>query len=336
MITLVCPDCGTNLTPIDQENNLACEKCNLIYPTKEQIYIILAKPIRNVNLEYPLLKALEKKSQLPEKIKAYIQNTLKIIEGFKGIETWEWQDQKFFNQKYLEMSKLPVEVIGNDRLWQNSTITKALLDHTTLQGKTLLDIGSGESHVFTHLFAKECNNKTLYIAVDMSFNALLLCRKRNPHKNSIYILASADYQLPFPKKSIDLLCYFGILHHTKNKAANIEKDKLLLRNNGFLILCEALQRTVLIEGKEAQSAHEETINRSTLYNQVQNENLIFRREHESPVYFAVMSTFGRTILNSKKLYLFLLTLDSLLCLSVGKAVTILGAGEVQLLVQLKK
>jgi len=61
------------------------------------------------------------------------------------------------------------------------------------------------------------------------------------HKNSSYILCSEDYELPF-HNTIDVLCYFGILHHTKNKSDNIQKDKRLLRKNGYLILAEAVDR----------------------------------------------------------------------------------------------
>lgn len=95
MTILACPNCKTTLTPIDEQNNLTCESCQLIYPAKDGIYLILAREIRNYKLEHPLLEALAKKAY-PEKIKKYIHNTLVLVTGCKDNRTWEWGDEEFW------------------------------------------------------------------------------------------------------------------------------------------------------------------------------------------------------------------------------------------------
>lgn len=112
--------------------------------------------------------------------------------------------------------------------------------------------------------------QTLYVATDISFAALKNNRNINPHSNSLYVVCSDDYPLPFKNKSIDVLCYFGILHHTHNKTNNIEKDTALLKPNGFLLLSEGTERpTLAIANAQTEaSAHEEHISRQSLLKQI--------------------------------------------------------------------
>jgi uncharacterized protein len=89
-----CPDCKGKLKEIRQKKQLLgffCEKCELIYPIKENIPILLPKNARNYNLEYSLVK----KIKLKEEIKDSILKTLNLISSFKNHKSWEWEDEEY-------------------------------------------------------------------------------------------------------------------------------------------------------------------------------------------------------------------------------------------------
>jgi ubiquinone/menaquinone biosynthesis C-methylase UbiE/uncharacterized protein YbaR (Trm112 family) len=329
-----CPNCQTALKKTDSPL-LYCEKCQIVFPIKNEIYIILANDARNFQLEYPLIQRLKRTESNP-KIRSFIDNTLMLLAEKKDSLTWEWQDEQFWTQDYQQRLSSGVVKNWRDRLWQREPLVERLLASVDLHGKAIVDVGCGEGQTFRYLLAQKCTEQTLYVGLDVSFEALKLNQLNNPHKNSIYILCSADYQLPLEVNSVDVLCYFGILHHTKNKTGNIPVHKSLLKEGGFLVLVESLDRKVLVASNVEESAHEEQISEVELLKHFKGDLVLFRRGDGSLFYTFILRVLNKPLLNSKGLFKLTYWFDCLICSSAGRRIGFLGAGEVQLLVSAKK
>jgi len=338
---LVCPDCKENLKKIDIRNTIIgfyCPRCKIVYPVKDDIPIILAKEVRNYNLEYTLIKEIKNRlsNNSFSELHKYINRTLNLIMLKKTMSTWEWEDEEFWSKKYVQERKTGIQKNWNDRIWQREVLIKELTNQLSLKGKTVLDIGCGEGQNFKFLLSKYCDENSLYIATDISLEGLRLNRSRNTHKNSLYILCSADYELPFPDNTIDILCYFGILHHTKNKSNNIEKDKRLIRKNGCIILAETIDRPTLllpsVMPKDETSVHEGHISKKDLLTQLNKGfEVFFVKEEGTPFFTAMMTLFRNSMLNSKEFFYLFLNLDILFVKTLSHIIPFFRAGEILLL-----
>ncbi|MFZ7136934.1 MAG: methyltransferase domain-containing protein [archaeon] len=205
-----------------------------------------------------------------------------------------------------------------------------------MKGKTILSVGSGEWQNFMFLLKKYYDENSLYIAIDIFFAALKLNRCRNTHKNSLYILCSTDYELPFQDSTIDVLCYFGILHHTKNKSNNIKKDKRVVQKNGYIILAEAVDRPILPPTsylmKTELSAHEEHVRKNdTFIHLTKKFKVIFVKEQGTPLFTGMMKYFYNIMIHNKILFIFLLNLDVLIIRTFGRIIPFFRRGEILLL-----
>lgn len=345
---LVCPDCKGNLKQIEIKNLLVffCERCQIIYPIKENIPILLAKEARNYDLEYPLITKIEKKlsNNSFSQLHKYIKRTLDLLMSKKGEVTWEWEDEKFWSREYAKDRIMKLQRNWNNRIWQIEKIVKELTDRLSLRNKTILSVGCGEGQTFRFLLSKYCNEKSLYIATDISFEALKLNRSRNTHKNSLYVLCSADCELPFPNNTVDVLCYFAIIHHTKNKSDNISKDRRLVKRNRYIIIAfEPFQRSRArrlvwskLKPKSEGSAHEEHIRKENLFAQLTSEKgfkVCSVREERTPFYNGMMTFFCNVMLHNKKLHNFILNLDNLIARTLGCLLPFFRAGEILVLVR---
>lgn len=341
---LVCPDCKGDIKQIEIKNQLLgffCDRCQTIYPIREGIPILLAKQARNYKLEYPLIMKIRNKlsnnsfGQLHE----YIKITSDLLISRKEVSSWEWEDEEFWSRKYARERITKVPKNWNNRIWERECLVKELTSRSSLKNKTILDIGCGEGQNFRFLLSKYCNRNSIYIATDVSFEALKLNRSRNRHKNSLYVLCSADYELPFPNNTVDVLCYFGILHHTKNKATNICKDKKLVKRGGYIIVHEAVHRPTprqlsCLMPKAEKSAHEEHIRKESILAQMTKEKgveVVFIREKGTPLFTGVMTLFSDILVRNKKLFLVILNLDILIVRTLGRLLPFFRAGEIQLL-----
>ena len=341
----VCPDDKGNLRKIEgvqkQLLGFYCQKCGMIFPVKDGIPIILAKEARNFDLEYPLIKKIENKISNNSfgELHKFIKSTLVLLMSKKGLLSWEWEDGQFWSRKYGKEMNGGTQKNWNDRIWQRELLVKKLTNRLSLEGKTILSVGCGEGQNFRFLLKKYCDENSLYIATDISFEALKLNRSRNLHKKSLYVLCSADYGLPFPDNTIDILCYFGILHHTKNKSNNIQKDKRLIRKNGYIILAEAVERPTLqlrnwLMPKAETSAHEEHIRKENLFAQLTRKKgieMIFVKEEGTSFFTGMMKYIRNAMLHNKQLFLFVLNLDVFIIRTLGRIIPFFRAGEILLL-----
>ncbi len=258
-----------------------CRSCRLIYPVKGRIPILLPKYARRYDLEHSLINKIPRDAP---GMKRSVANTLRILDRNKKKGIWEWEDEQFWSQEYRKILKnakkrksteIEMQRGKIQRIWQREHLLKSIVSSKNLEGKTIIDVGGGDGYTFRSYMAPSCGKDTLYVATDISFEALRLNRFRNPHKNSLYILCSAD-KLPFRKESVDILCYFGILHHTARKERNLTADVAFLKKGGFLFLHEALDHffsvsTLLpqrFRPKNDDSVHEERINKTRLLREI--------------------------------------------------------------------
>jgi len=178
------------------------------------------------------------------------------LESRKGQRSFAWEDEEFWSRTYEKSSVQPPDDSGwNDRIWQRESVVKAAKVGGAI---TLVDIGCGEGQNFRCVLRSRVAPESVYVAVDISLSGLKLNRKRNAWPNSLYILCSAD-KLPLAPQSTDLICYFGVLHHTKNKEKNLPAHLNILRPGGQIVLCEAVERARILGARftPEQSAHEE-------------------------------------------------------------------------------
>ncbi|MFZ7136935.1 MAG: Trm112 family protein [archaeon] len=131
---LICPDCKGDLKKIGDQKTIVgfyCSRCGIIYPVKEEgIPIILAKEARNFDLDFPLLKKIEKKlsNKSFDELHKLVKKTLHLLEPKKGILTYAWEDESFWSRKYVgEMSSGSTKN-WNDRIWQRDFLVKELMD----------------------------------------------------------------------------------------------------------------------------------------------------------------------------------------------------------------
>jgi len=343
---IACPDCKGTLRDIRINQRLLgcyCEKCKLIYPIKNGIFILLPKNARNYDLEYNLV--LNLKSKL-ESINNYrlgqiIKNTLKLLHSMKDVKTWEWDDEEFWSKEYKKEKSSMVEKNWNDRLWQREVLVNQLVDRSKLNKKTILDVGCGEGQNFRLLLSRFCDKNTLYIATDISYNGLQLNRIRSKHKNSIYILCTAD-KLPFQNKAIDILCYFGILHHTQRKTATIPQDSRLVKPGGYILIHEAMATPTLAtflpglyKSTFEESEHEERIDKYALLKEINsNKNLrIIRVEEIYSLFLSIMlQVFSNVMINNKTFFQIISKFDNLFIKLFGKLTRLFAAREIMVLV----
>jgi SAM-dependent methyltransferase len=152
-------------------------------------------------------------------------------------------------------------------------------------------------------------------------------------------LCSSDYELPFKDHTVDVLCYFGILHHTKNKSDNIQKDKRVLRKKGHIILNESLDRPELRQFlpmfKAKGSTCEGFINKTKLLAQLEKSgsNVVSFKEEGTPFFAGMMALFNKAMLNNRKLFQLVLNLDILIAETLGRVLSFFRAGEILLLAE---
>ncbi len=291
-----CPDCRGRLEalgPAEGPVLLACDRCKHVYPFVDDIPILLGVDARNSDLEEPLIASAVAQlgSVERERLRPLVDATLSLLHAARGQESWEWEDEAFWGAEYTEALQQGREKDWNDRLLERQPLVDDLLaDLHSLDGKVIVDIGAGEAQTFAYLLAPHCPATTVYVAIDISLAALRLNRSRNPHTNSLYILGSAA-NLPILPKSADVLCYWGILHHTKGKEESIAQDADLLRDGGYVMMFEALARPTFTELARRtpveMSAHEERIDRDRLFAAIESVDayhVLYQREFCSAFY----------------------------------------------------
>lgn len=341
---VACPDCKQQLGEIDLKRQFPgffCENCGIIFPIKDGIAILLAKTVRNYYLEHNLIDDIRQQAGNHSFgwLAKYADKTQDLLTHARSEASWEWEDEEHWSRTYEKESMGDVHKNWNDRIWQREFLVEHIVDQTSLRGKTILDVGCGEGQDFRLLLSRYCDETTLYIATDISLAGLKLNRARNMHKNSLYILCSADY-LPIQKETIDVLCYFGILHHTERKAATIPDGSKLVRRGGYILVHEALSRPSpllpsFLKPKTEESAHEERIREHELLAQLGSEQLkmIAARRMHTIFYQGMFNLFQNRMMSNRTLFRFISNIDILLVKLVGPVIPFFRAGTTMLVLK---
>jgi len=334
-----CPDCCGKLTIVSEKGKscaLLCDDCDVVFPIKDEIIIILSKNIRSYDVEYPLLKELGAMAVFNDggKREKALRNTVDLVVSLKNLKTWEWMDEEFWSEQYYRQIQDEEEVIYVDRVWQRSPMVKEMLSSFSLNNKMVLSVGCGNGYNFRQLLLPHCSESTLYLATDISFTGLLLNKKYNPHRNSMYVLCSADYPLPFIDESIDVATYFGILHHTKDKSRNLVKNRDLLSEEGFVLIHEVLDRpllpfTQLFERETSE--HEESIAYEELDESLKEFRVVFRRKGDTPFITLSLILFRGIMESSRYVYQVFSFIDNLVANTLGKIVPHFSEGSILIL-----
>lgn len=345
---IACPDCRGRLGEVKINHHflgLFCEKCQVVFPVIEDIPILLGKRVRNYALEHGLIDNIKQEAMdySIEWLGEYIKNTQNLLNPHKNKTAWAWEDEEYWNRVYTKEATVETPKNWNDRIWQREFLMEHLADQMSLKGKTILDVGCGEGQNFRLLMVGYCDETTLYVATDVSLAGLKLNRLRNEHKNSIYILCSAD-SLPIQKETIDVLCYFGILHHTERKAATIAEDSGLVRSGGCILIHEVLSRPSpsllpgFLKPKAEESAHEESIDIHKLTTVISKSHLeILAVKPLGTIFFTGMMTLFTNIMVNNKIFFSLISrLDSALMKILGGIIPYFRAGGIMLVLRRRK
>lgn len=339
---LACPDCRNPLTPIgagETPGGLLCTTCEMIYPIIDGIFVLLGSNARNFELESGPVQSLL--TCTDRAVLRAVHKTSALLKEREGLRSWEWEDEEFWAQEYSHAEGVP-EKNWNDRIWQRERLVARVLAPQALRGKTILDVGCGEGQNFRGVLKRYCDDKSLYLAVDISLAGLQLNRQRNPHQNAMYVLASAN-ALPLRNCTVDALCYWGILHHTERRAATISEDIRLLRDGGYVFLHEALVRAPLLPSflkpHEEESAHEERIPLGELREAVASSSglqVVAWDEMHTALYTGLIRFFGWAMIRNKRVFWAVTNADSLLIPTLGRILPFLRAGALMLGARIEK
>ncbi len=343
---LICPDCRSPLRFVrgsDELSALACGSCSLVFPVEDGIPILLPRHARNAELELPLLERLAADDRC-EGLSEVLEKTRVHLASQRGSSSWEWEDEAFWREKYKRQTErlLAGEKLDEGRwgvrFWQREYLIERLPASLWTPEKTILDIGCGAGHNFRVLLCDRFDPSSLYIAADISLNALKLNRLRNPHENALYVLCSAD-RLPIRDSTVDLLCYFGILHHTERKSDTIEEDARLLVPGGRVLLHEALTRKSarpsFMPVHDPGSEHEETIDPAALQatiDHAQDLRVVAERSSHTLV-MGVCKMILRRFARSRTAYEVVALLDGLAYRLLGRFSAYFAPAEVLMLLE---
>jgi ubiquinone/menaquinone biosynthesis C-methylase UbiE len=110
-------------------------------------------------------------------------------------------------------------------------------------GYHVLDIGSGTGVLLPFLIA-ELGNEGKIVALD--FSEEMLCQAKAKNFPPIVRFAQADVlAIPLADNSVDLAICNSAFPHFDDKARALKEIARVLRNNGRLVICHTMSRTMI-------------------------------------------------------------------------------------------
>jgi SAM-dependent methyltransferase len=106
-----------------------------------------------------------------------------------------------------------------------------LIAREQVEGKTVLDIGSGEGYG-SHLLSGVA---TLVVGVDLSAEAVAHAAEKYPASNLRYVAASCT-DIPLDSHSFDVIVSFEMIEHIHEQEAFLAEVKRLLKPSGLFIV----------------------------------------------------------------------------------------------------
>jgi len=121
----------------------------------------------------------------------------------------------------------PVALLRAENSVRNPWIIKKV-EETFKSPVEILDVGCGAG-LLTNALALEGHAVT---GIDLSIQSLRVAQKRDVTQKVHYLTANA-YNLPFSKKSFDVVCAMDILEHVESPEKLIEEASRVLKPNGL-------------------------------------------------------------------------------------------------------
>ena len=346
---LVCPNCRSTISKINHKEEIEfyfCEDCECIFPIIDDIPIIFNWHSKNYKLEMPFLTKLMIEvgtGHIAKVTRVIIDKNIAELEMLRDSEIWEWEDETFWSEAYAEEmnSSTPKDWSLTEKL---RAPVKSFFSSNKIESGAILDVGCGEGQNFRNYIHEYINSDVEYIAVDVSFNALKLNRLRNKHQNCHYILASAD-NLPFRDRSIDVMCFFGILHHTQGKALALQRSLDILKPNGLFVIHEALVKPnpsdflpFLRKKSGEESAHEERIDRTSLFAVLESQSVkcIIRVDFFTLIFGAFRRLMQQKGFVQTALFASVLAIDRVVASTLGRVLKIFASGDILFIGRIKK
>jgi len=147
------------------------------------------------------------------------------------------QLQEYFDQLAPTWDK---ELTTQEKLKSLSNIVKEL---GIEPGYHVLDIGSGTGVLLPFLIA-ELGNEGKIVALD--FSEEMLCQAKAKNFPPIVRFAQADVlAIPLADNSVDLAICNSAFPHFDDKARALKEIARVLRNNGRLVICHTMSRTMI-------------------------------------------------------------------------------------------
>ena len=153
-----------------------------------------------------------------------------------SISRLDMQLQEYFDQ----LAPTWDEELTGERLDCLSNIVKEL---GIEPGHYVLDLGSGTGVLLPFLVA-ELSGEGKIVALD--FSAEMLCQAKSKKFQPIVGFAQADViAIPLADSSVDLAMCNSVFPHFDDKARALKEIARVLRNNGRLVICHTMSRTMI-------------------------------------------------------------------------------------------
>ena len=333
---IVSPDDGSRVILGGHEGQLIllAEGTGLLHPVIDGILILLSREDRSYELESESVSAVLNSGD-PNMVDAAMR-TMEVLVSRKGKRSFAWEDEEHWTKEYSrEISGQMDDSLWNDRLWQRMPLVEA----AGVAGKVILaDLGCGEGQNFRGLIQKRISPDSLYIGADISFAGLRLNRQRNAWPNALFIVCSVD-KLPLQAMSVDFICYFGILHHTENKAHNLPAHLNILKPGGKIILHEGIERARILGDRfrPNESAHEERFDLKDLQEEIKaNPELVrvtYWQTFMSIFWTGCRRLFGPAVLLNPVSFKIITVIDKICILVLGPWIPWFRGGEIVALLE---
>jgi CRISPR/Cas system-associated protein endoribonuclease Cas2 len=140
--------------------------------------------------------------------------------------------------------------------------------------------------------------------------------------------------IPLASEFIDIILFFGILHHTLLKQKILYKFTKILKPGGYIILHEPIFRPSItpkiLKKSTETSKHEERISKRLILNETYKTREIINLFEGCGIFFgAMMRFFGKFILKNKKIFRFIEYTDLFFIKLLERFHPALGPGDIR-------
>lgn len=132
---------------------------------------------------------------------------------------------------------------------------KHLFDTVDMQGKKVLDIGSGLGGVAFYI-AKHYNCSVTGLEINSWMVEEAKRRMPEAYKSTINFVKSTGSKWPFADNSFDIICSKGVLTHVEDKSDILSECHRTLKPDGLLVISDALSSEARIWGEQITRLNE--------------------------------------------------------------------------------